>query len=319
MKLGVIGYGSIGQRHVQNLVSLGQNDIILLREIGSGNTNDFKEVGSLAELFENKPDAVVLANPTSMHAAYLHLILDNNLHVLAEKPLVCSEADLKLLIEKLNSYTGIGMTAYNMRFHPCIQKTHTILKSGYLGKIYSARLYVGQYLPDWRPGIDYTNSYSAKRDMGGGVILDLIHEIDLACFLIGEPAGEVASLIDKVSGLNIDTEDLAEILYRTKTGSMVSIHLDYLTQGYQRYIEIMAAQGTLHVDLFKNQMTLNIIGEESKSFYFPKFSKNQMYLDLLTSFLKSVDEGQQVSPTLVDGLSSNRIALDIRSKYYGCK
>lgn len=318
-KFGVIGFGSIGKRHALNLVTLGQSDITLLREIGSGNPYGFQEVSNLKELLSSKIDAIILANPTSMHAAYLHPILDNNLHVLAEKPLVSSEADLKLLVEKLKDYSGIGMTAYNMRFHPCIQKTHAILKAGYLGKIYSARFYVGQYLPDWRPNVKYANSYSAKRDMGGGVILDLIHEIDLACFLIGEPVGALISLVDKVSDLDIDTEDLAEILYRTELGSMVSIHLDYLTQRYQRYIEVMAEQGTLRVDLFQNQITLSLTGEGSKSFYFPQFDKNQMYLDLLASFLKSVGEDQEASPTLTDGLISNRIALDIRSKYYGSK
>jgi len=316
LKFGIIGFGSIGQRHVQNLVSLGQNDLTLLREIGSGNAYDFPEVTSLVALFESKPDAVILANPTSMHAAYLAQILDNDLHILAEKPLVSLESDLELLVEKLEDYSGIGMTAYNMRFHPCIQQTRTILKAGHLGKIYSARLYVGQYLPDWRPGVNYSNSYSAKRDMGGGVVFDLIHEIDLACFLIGEPAGTVTSMVEQISDLNIDTEDLAEILYRTESGSMVSIHLDYLTQGYQRYIEVMAENGTLRVDLFQNQITLRLAGEEPKLIDFPQFEKNQMYSNLMAAFLKGIEEKQGASPTLAEGLSSNRIAVDIRSKYY---
>ncbi len=316
MKVGVIGFGSIGRRHVKNLLSLGQTDIVLLREINTGNPHNLQEVSTIKELISEKPKAVILANPTSMHSAYLHLILKNGIDILAEKPLVSSTLEIEGLERALAKYPGVGMTAYNMRFHPCIKKAKEILSSGVLGDIFSARLYVGQYLPDWRPGKMYSETYSAMKEMGGGVVFDLIHEIDIACDLFGIPNGSITSIVDKLSELEIDVEDLAEILYQTRSGSIVSIHLDYLTRGYKRDIHIRAQSGTMEIDLASHHMKLNVEGRDSCIYRYANFEKNEMYVDLLSSFLEGSANGEEKSPTLADGLISNRIAVNIRSNYY---
>ncbi|MBT3748588.1 MAG: Gfo/Idh/MocA family oxidoreductase, partial [Bacteroidetes bacterium] len=196
MKIGMIGYGSIGRRHVENLLFLGQKDIVLLREIGVGNPHNLQEVSTIEDLILAKPQAIILANPTSMHSKYLELILKDGIDILAEKPLVSSISEVNRLERELIEYSGVGMTAFNLRFHPCIQKAKEILSSGLLGNIYSARLYVGQYLPDWRPGKNYSEIYSAKKELGGGVVFDLIHEIDIACDLFGVPTGRISSIVD---------------------------------------------------------------------------------------------------------------------------
>ena len=179
MKFGVIGYGSIGQRHVRNLLSLGYEDIVLLRNTGSGNEHDLTEFSDMQAFLDAHLDTVIISNPTSLHAEYVTQVLAQDIHVMVEKPLVATLEEWHSLQVQLEHYSGIGMTAYNMRFHPCVRETHHILSSEKLGKIYSARFFVGQYLPDWRSEIDYSKSYSASRKMGGGVLFDLIHEIIL--------------------------------------------------------------------------------------------------------------------------------------------
>ena len=318
MKFGVIGYGSIGKRHVQNLISLGQDDIVLLREIGSGNQHGFSEVKNMTELMSRNPDAVILANPTSMHASYLAKILAQDLHLLAEKPLVSSDSDLEMLEKSLSSYHGVGMTAYNMRFHPCVLEAQRIISEKMLGSIFSARFFVGQYLPSWRPHEDYSQSYSAKISMGGGVLFDLIHEIDLACFLVGKPEGQINAMAEKISDLKINSEDLAEILYQTSEKSMVSIHLDYLTQGYKRYIEIVGSQANLYADLYTNQVLVTSSEGVIHSQSYPEFSKNDMYVNMLKDFIDgTIDgtiDGGLVEPSLKTGIISNQIAIEIRKR-----
>ncbi|NQV02798.1 MAG: Gfo/Idh/MocA family oxidoreductase, partial [Bacteroidia bacterium] len=256
MKIGVIGYGSIGNRHIRNLISLGCNDIVLLRTIGSGNEYGLPEFSVFGDFVAAGVDAVILANPTGMHITFLGRLLQLNINTLVEKPLVATLDDLKYLERQLKIYSGFGMTAYNMRFHPAVKEAKMVIDNDGLGRIYSARFHVGQYLPDWRPDRDYRKTYSASVDMGGGVLFDLIHEIDLACYLIGKPDGRVDSRVKKVSDLQIETEDLAEIMYSTGSGAVVTIHLDYLAHGYRRYFEIVGEKGTLVSDLNTGELKL---------------------------------------------------------------
>jgi predicted dehydrogenase len=316
VKFGVIGYGSIGQRHVRNLLSLGYEDIVLLRNTGSGNEHDLTEFSDMQAFLDAHPDTVIISNPTSLHAEYVTQVLAQDIHVMVEKPLVATLEEWHSLQVQLENYNGIGMTAYNMRFHPCVRETHQILSSKKLGKIYSSRFFVGQYLPDWHPGTDYSKSYSASSQMGGGVVFDLIHEIDLACYLVGEPVGPVACQVDRVSDLQIDTEDLTELLYRTENKSFVSIHLDYLTRCYQRYIEIVGERGSLRVDLFSNKVTVVSESGKAEEKFFPEFSRNDMYLNMLSRFTSCLEEKNPPPISLQEGLLSNRIAIDIRSNFY---
>jgi predicted dehydrogenase len=316
VKFGIIGYGSIGQRHVNNLIALGQKDIVLLRKIGSGNKHNFTEFTEVQIFLDALPDAVIIANPTSLHAEYLTQILDRNIHVMVEKPLCATMEELQFIEKKIVNYTGIGMTAYNMRFHPCVKETKRVIESDVLGKIYSSRFFVGQYLPNWRPDTDYTKSYSTSKELGGGVLFDLIHEIDLACQLVGEPVGAVSSQVDKVSELLIETEDLVELFYRTDDNSFVSIHLDYLTRGYQRYIEMVCEFGGVRADLFSNKVILTDERGEIEEKNFQNYLWNDMYVNMLSDFINCIKRNKSSSISLQDGLISNRIAIDIRNEFY---
>jgi len=316
LKFGVIGFGSIGKRHVDNLISLGQDDIVLLRTVGRGNHHGLSEVRTMSEFFQANPEAVILANPTSMHADHLKQVLSQNIHLLAEKPLVTDDSEIEMLKKCLASYSGVGMTAYNMRFHPCVLETQRLVAQKMLGTIYSARFFVGQYLPSWRPHEDYSQSYSAKKSMGGGVLFDLIHEIDLAVFIVGKPKGRIQAVKEKVSDLEINTEDLVEILYQTSESSVVSIHLDYLSQWYKRYIEIVGSKASLYADLYTNVVSVTSVEGIIHSQSFKDFSRNDMYTDMLKCFLRGVVGGELPEPSLKTGIHSNQIAIDIRKGCY---
>ena len=317
MKFGIIGYGSIGKRHIRNLLSLGYDNIVLLREHGKGNDHGFAELADIETLINKRPDAVIISNPTSLHYKFLTSLMKENINVLVEKPVVSNFEDYDKIKNQLPKYFGIGMAGFNMRFHPCVKHVHRIIANGILGKIYSSRFFVGQFLPDWRPNIDYSKSYSANKDLGGGVLFDLVHEIDLACYLIGMPEGKIMSHVNKLSNLKINSEDLAEILFATSIGSMVSLHLDYLSRHYHRYIEIIGENGNLYCDLFRNKVSIDYGIDKVDKKVYTKFSKNDMYLDMLSSFIESL-KNKSASPIPIgDGLISNKIAIELRNKYYG--
>jgi len=312
MRFGVIGYGSIGKRHVQNLLSMGQGDIILLRSKGSGNELGLPQLQTLEELLTTAPDAVILSNPPSMHYKFLSTLVPKNVNLLVEKPLVSKASDLQDLRGLLLNFTGHGMAAFNMRFHPVVIKTQEWLMADRIGHIYSARFHVGQFLPDWRPNQDYRESYSSSYKMGGGVIMDLIHEIDLAAYLVGLPGEAVSSRINKSSKLEINTEDLVEILYITKDGAMVSIHLDYLTHGYRRYFELVGSKASLSADLFENRIKLTKRGGIIEEVEFQEFERNEMYISMMQSFIGGIRDESINQIPLQEVLDVNELAIALR-------
>tara|TARA_B100000676_G_scaffold306468_1_gene362772 strand:- start:355 stop:1314 length:960 start_codon:yes stop_codon:yes gene_type:complete len=316
LKFGVIGYGSIGNRHVDNLIKNGIKDIVLLRKIGKGNAHQLIEHTDFDLFLSEGLDAIIISNPTYMHSNYLIQILKKDINVLVEKPLVAKQKELEHVKTLIDNYKGIGMTAYNMRFNPCVIETKKFLDSKLLGKIHYARFFVGQYLPDWRPNMNHLKSYSSERAMGGGVLLDLIHEIDLAFFLIDKPNYLAFSEIDKISNLTKDSEDIAEIVYKAKDQSIVSIHLDYLTRGYERFIKVYAENGNLVSSLSENYVKIFLSNSEPKIKYFKDFSRNDMYNNMLTSFIDCINKQIKPESSLLEGVSSNQFAIKLRDEYY---
>ncbi|MBU1179646.1 Gfo/Idh/MocA family oxidoreductase, partial [Patescibacteria group bacterium] len=225
MRILVVGFGSIGRRHVKNLLSLGVDDILLYRRSKKGNEFNIPEYDDLDEALAQKPDAVLIANPTALHIPIAIKAARVGAHLFIEKPLSHNLEGVEELSRIIKEKGLISMIAYQYRFHPALQKIKELIDSGVLGKIIFGRVEVGQYLPDWHPGEDYRKGYSARKDLGGGVILTLIHEIDYLTWLLGKPKS-VSSVAGHFSNLEIDIEDLAEISVKYENGALGQIHLD---------------------------------------------------------------------------------------------
>jgi len=312
MKIGLVGYGSIGKRHTENLLTLGYRNITLFRTSGKGNDHNLKEIYDFQEFTKEHFDFVIISNPSTKHFQTALPFLRSDTNLLIEKPLVFTEEEEVALESLVERYKGIGMVALNMRFHPCMTRLKEILSSGLLGKAYSARFSVGQYLPDWRPGKDYSTGVSALKKLGGGVVLELIHEIDMAIYLFGSPSSEISSIALKTSDLEIETEDISEILWKSESNTIISVHQNYLSRSYRREIEIIGAEGTIFCDL--KASTIRIIGingaimaEETIP-----FERNDMYLSLMKYFAGCVKEGQHAHPDLSESLDSVRVALKVK-------
>jgi predicted dehydrogenase len=289
VKVVVIGYGSIGKRHVNNLISLGINDITLCRGSKKGNELNLDEIDNLDEILKLKPNFVIVSNPTFKHFESLDFLLKNQLNVLCEKPLLFKEEEWNSLKLILANYTGYARIIYNLRFHPCVKKINALIQERSLGKFQSARFFVGQYLPDWRPGTNHLESYSSYKDLGGGVVMDLIHEIDLAEYLVGKPSGTIHSISDKLSNVTNDSKDIAEVLYKTENNVLVNIHLDYLYRGYSRNFSIQTDQLNLNCDLFAS--TIKITGDKNQlieTYEYNEFERNDMYVSVLKDYIDGV-------------------------------
>jgi predicted dehydrogenase len=318
LKVGVIGYGSIGKRHVANLLELGISNIILLRTKGSSNEFGLTETSEIESLIEQNCDFYIISNPTAFHGKYLEVLLKSNLNILCEKPLVNSLTELSRIEKLLENYSGFSHVVYNMRYHLCTRCVSDLLKDNEVGQVYSANFFVGQYLPDWRPDVDHLDTYSSSFRLGGGVTLDLIHEIDLAITLLGKPKGEILSIVKRISNLTIDSEDIAEILYQSETNSVISIHLDYLYRGIKRQFNIVGETGNISCDFVKNSVTVSRDDNKIvKHFKFGDFHRNQMYLSLMDEYIQLLlgQKSKMSIPTIKEDLETISTTIKIRKEY----
>ena len=302
MKYLFIGLGSIGQRHLKNLRDTTKEPIIAYRT----NTKNIEELNKkyniesytdLNEAFEEKPDVVFITNPTSLHIPVALKAAKNNCHIFIEKPISHDLAQVDKLFSITEKNNKICFVGLNYRFHPNLIKIKQLLDENKIGKVLFVRIQAGQYLPDWHPGEDYKKGCSARKDLGGGIILTLIHEIDYAYWLFGE-IDSVLAQTEKLSSLKIDVEDVAAMILKTKNNAIIELHLDYLQKPAARTMEIIGEKGTINWDYFKNDVKLFLNKENRWITYEEKsFGRNDMYLDELKHFLKCIngEEKQKIA------------------------
>lgn len=254
MKALVVGYGSIGARHARILDDMGHE----VRCLTGNNECPFPVEENLSDVVTQwGPDIVLVANATASHFETLADLRRFGFagRVLIEKPVVAFSSALSQ-----PSFEGAGevCVGYNLRFHPVVERLKAVLEGV---PLYTARLHVGQYLPDWRPGSDYSKGYSASREQGGGVLRDLSHEFDLALWLLGDWQ-TVTAVGGKVSSLAIDSDDAFAVLMTTNRCPVVSIHVDYLNKPARRGIEINGEGVSMYADLINNRLDINGAVEE---------------------------------------------------------
>ena len=193
MKALITGLGSIGVRHLNNLQTLGVNQLSAFRSRNLPPPGDIPDHVQIfydyTEALSQKPDIVIIANPTAYHIPYAQKAVEVGCHLYLEKPISHTLDDVERLKETVTSNQCVVSVGCQFRFHENLEKIKSWLEEGKLGKIFSVSVDMGEYLPDWHPGEDYRQSYSAKEEMGGGVVLTLIHDLDyLFCMKIIERA-----------------------------------------------------------------------------------------------------------------------------------
>lgn len=316
MRFLIAGLGSIGQRHLRNLVTLGERDIILYRTF-QGKLQDqllegFPVESTLEAALSHQPDAVIISNPTRLHMEVAIPAARAGCHLLLEKPVADTMDQVPELIDAVQAGGGRVLIGYHYRFHPGLHCARRFLQEGEIGRPISVRAHWGEYLPGWHPWEDYRQSYSARTDLGGGVVLTLSHPLDYLRWLLGEVA-EIWSFTAQVRELDIPVEAVAEIGMRFSSGVLGSLHLDYCQQPASHYLEIIGTQGTIRWD---NTDGASHIYRASRSSWesFPPpagFERNQLYLSEMQHFLQLMRAEVPSACSLEDGIQALKLCLGV--------
>jgi predicted dehydrogenase len=256
----VVGYGSIGKRHVNILKLLYPDILIVIVSKHKGNEkamhnggNDVEQfVETLDEALNFKPLFAIIANPSSLHLNVSTVLAREGVHLLIEKPLSNGLSGIDELLKVCRSRKLCLHIGYNLRFLPTLQYFRSQLHDGRIGRILSVRCEVGQALPLWRPNQDYKDTVSAQKKLGGGVLLELSHEIDYLRWIFGEIV-EVTALVHKQSSLEIDVEDTAMLLLKSmydQNGDeiLISLNMDFTRYDATRKCTVIGEKGTLSWD-----------------------------------------------------------------------
>jgi len=298
----VIGCGSIGERHISNLIALNMEDILAF-DVRSDRRGEVESrlgittLDNLEDAWGHRPDAALITVPSSLHIPLALQAAKHGCHLFIEKPLSDRLEGVDVLLEAVRERNLVTLVGCNMRFHPGLMQVKALIEGGAVGHVIAARVEVGQYLPDWHPLEDYRHAYSAQQDLGGGVILDAIHEIDYVQWMLGE-VQTVACFAGKLSHLEIETEDTAAILLRFVSGAIGEVHMDYVQRAYSRTCQIIGDEGTIRWDYTIDEVQwYSAATREWQVFKNPSgWEPNQMYLDEMQHFLRCL--AREEKPTL---------------------
>ena len=316
MKYLIAGLGSIGRRHLRNLLALGEQDIILYRThqstLPDEDLTPFPTETNLEAALGHHPNAVIVANPTALHLQVAIPAAEAGCHILLEKPISHSLEGLEELEKALQRGGGRTLVGFQFRFHPTLRKAAELLQAGRIGKPLSARAHWGEYLPGFHPWEDYRLSYAARDDLGGGVILTLCHPLDYLGWLLGE-AEALWAFSGKLSGLEISVEDTAEIGLQFKSGALGSLHLDYTQRPATHTLEIVGEKGTLRWDNSNGKLSVYRVESEPavwEDFLPPQgFERNHLFLAELRHFIALVANEEESACDYQAGKRSLQWAL----------
>ena len=330
MKILIAGLGSIGRRHLRNLRLLGEQDLLLYRTRRSTLPDDELQglpfETDLAAALAHKPEAVIIANPTALHLQIAIPAAEQGCHLLLEKPISHSMAGIDLLQQAVQRGGGQVLVGFQFRFHPGLLRAQELLASGAIGTPLSARAHWGEYLPGWHPWEDYRQSYSARNDLGGGVVLTLSHPLDYLRWLLGEVQA-LSAFTGRSGSLDLNVEDLAEINLQFSSGVLGSLHLDYLQRPASHTLEIIGTRGTLRWDDADGAVRVwqSIEGADAQPGWQThaapdNFERNDLFVAEMRHFLQVARRQVASRCTLEDGVQALRLALSVyQSQAQGCK
>jgi predicted dehydrogenase len=314
MKIMIAGLGSIGRRHFRNLLALGARDILLYRTQHNTPPDDelagYPVETELEAALAQAPQAVIVSNPTALHLEVAIPAARAGCHLMLEKPVAGSMERISELESAASESGARVLVGYHFRFHPGLRRLRELLAAGETGRPLSVRAQWGEYLPGWHPDEDYRQGYSARADLGGGVVLTLSHPLDYLRWLFGEVQA-LWTFTGKSSDLELQVEDTAEIGLRFASGVLGSLHLDYNQRPPSHRVEVVTTQGTLCWDNQSGE--LQVYRSETGGWQAyplpPRFERNDLFLAEMRHFLQVARGEAEPVCSLVDGVQALRLAL----------
>lgn len=277
------GLGSIGKRHARLLKQNFGHEIFAFRTFKGQEKNDLgiPEFSSWKEVESRSFDVAFITNPTNLHITSAVECAQRGMNLFIEKPIGSQLDGLDKLLEIVDFNRLTAYVAYPLRFHPVLKELKSLLRNK---RILHTRIVCESYLPDWRPGQDHLKSYSSFKEMGGGVILDLSHEIDYVSYLFGE-IESITGKHGKLNNITVDSEDYADMIISHRA-SITNIHLNYFSKNPQRIIEIKTDEDFLRADLINNSIVY--IGKNEQWKKEVEIKRDDMYVAQLDYFFANI-------------------------------
>lgn len=316
MKFLVCGLGSIGLRHLRNLKTLGYTDIIVYssgKSVMPGvkeEIDKFKIYNSLPEALEQKPDVCMITNPTSLHVSVAMIAANAGCHLYIEKPLSNTLQKLDQLKKIVKRKKLITFITYQFRFHPHIVLLKNIFSDE--KNEYGEALYVttewSEYLPDWHPWEDYKQSYSARKDLGGGVLLTQIHPMNYLSYIFGDIEKVQLNKIATKS-LGIEVDDVADLMINFKSGTSGHVHIDFLQKPRVHTMKIVTLKGRFEWDYHKNKLIFISNDGKENIFKNDNFDRNDMFITMLKDFISCVNLNQETKFNLDEAIDELKFLI----------
>ncbi len=328
MRLLIIGFGSIGQRHYRNIkknypkiqifvLRIKKNTPILNKnnKLISKRNVKINEINSIDDAKKIIPHVVLICNPTSLHIDYAIIFAKIKSHIFIEKPISNNFNKIKkleLLIKKNKLKLMVG---YHLRFNDCLKYIKDILRKNIIGNLCFANIILGDRLPTFHEYEDYSFSYASIKNLGGGVVLSQSHAIDYAIYFFGMPL-EVYSCGGKNSNLKINVEDTSLSILKFKNNGRVfpvSLSLDFIQWPSKRSFSLIGDKGSLNWNYEKNQV--KTVFFKNKKTIIKKFNKkhrDDMYTKEISYFIDSINKNYNIYPDLKDGKNVLKICLAIK-------
>lgn len=250
MRVLIVGLGSIAKKHIKALRNIDEKvELYALKREVQEEKNSIKHIYSFEDIQKIDLDFIIVSNPTNVHYSTLEKTSTYNTPLFIEKPVFnnVGEEERKL-VDKLSN-TTLTYVACNLRFHKGLIKMKQLLQGK---KIEEVNVYCGSYLPNWRPNVDFRQVYSANKEQGGGVHIDLIHELDYMYWIFGEPES-TQSIFSNKSSLSISAYDYANYIWSYPDFN-ASIILNYYRKDTKRTFEVLTTEGSYLLDLVENKI-----------------------------------------------------------------
>jgi len=319
MKIAIIGFGSIGKRHLSNLLKLGIQDIVLVSTHIKDSTFDFNgyvlPVVSDVHNIIDSIDAMVIANISSIHHKFIDLAINNNIHVYVEKPLVCNLDNISDWSEKVNDKKLVIAVGTQFRFNERLMKLKELLDQNYIGRVISVMSTHGEHLADYHPNEDYKNSYAAKKEECGGILFTQIHHLDYLNWLFGSFSHVYASEMLAPS-LDINADAIINYsLVSNESNLQLHGHMNYVQRPKSTKLHVIGDKGEAYWDYEKN--SLNVISDNGNLLDESSLERNNMFLMAIKDFLDSIRLSKLPKGNLKSGIESVKIVESIKRSIVG--
>ena len=316
LKALVVGYGSVGKRHIENLSKLKNMEIIVCTKKKPDQflkQKKCKIYTTIKECVKENPKFAIVSNETRFHIKTALYLAKAGIHMLIEKPLSHSLQGTNDLLTIIKKKKLVILMGCNFRFHPCIMLMRDMILQGDLGRVISTQVENGSFLPDWHPYENYQTNYAARNDLGGGVVLTCIHEIDYLYWFFGT-VSDVFSITGKFSDLNTKAEDLSAIILKFKNNVVAEAHLDYFQQPSARNCKIIGTKGTLTWNIEKNSVRYYSMKNKKwiEKLKLKNYDINKTYIQELTHLIESIQGKTKPINDLKEGIYTLKVALTVK-------